>query len=845
MPAHELVFDAAANSAWTAVLIVAALSAAVCIGLLYRFERHLLPRRLGYVLLALRLTAVGLLLLALLEPHIRTTYERRQSGRIVVAVDVSESMETADRSLSDAEALRIARALGMIGNAATETQLDTWQSALDQHQEPAWITDADAANPEQAEALKTARRRNLDALRNEIAALPRIEVVRRLLESGKSSVLDRLADIAPIERQVFAGAISDSTADRFLEQLADPDASLKPETSNLAHPLQNSGSDAPVVAVVMLTDGRDTENRDASQLAATARSAGAPVYPVLMGSEQRPKDLALNDINAPAAVFLDDHPVVRVNLRTTGFTGQPIEVSLSNEGTGDAGAPLKQTVTPTGDATEVEFQLHANALGRQRYAVTVSPQPGEVREDNNARGFAINVVNDRARVLLIDSDPRWEFRYLVAALERDSHVEAKPVLFQQPYLGVLPDTFFSRTLPTENGEDSKTPTPFDDFDAVLVGDVSPQEMPAEVWTSLEKYVRESGGTLVLIAGKQSMPSAYTGDTLRGLLPVEQIEEIDSNAVDAVRRPEDRGFRLHLTPDGETAGVLALDGDAAQSRRIWNRLPGHTWGLRGKAKPGSTVWATAVRADEQADLEAERAAAVLVEQHLGAGRVIWLGIDSTWRWRSHHGDLYHHRFWGQLVRSAAEFKAAAHNDVVQFGPERPQIEVGETAPFRARWTELFLKQHPDVKASVELTRVDDPDAAGSITVALVVDTERQHDFEARVPGLAAGEYRARLVAENAGEELGDISAEFTVLAKSTPELSDLTANRPLLEQIAQASGGELLLPDELAALPERLSGKTSSDQVRRTVPLWNHWAVLLVFCGLVGTEWLLRKLNGLP
>jgi hypothetical protein len=103
----------------------------------------------------------------------------------------------------------------------------------------------------------------------------------------------------------------------------------------------------------------------------------------------------------------------------------------------------------------------------------------------------------------------------------------------------------------------------------------------------------------------------------------------------------------------------------------------------------------------------------------------------------------------------------------------------------------------------------------------------------------------LVAENAGEEAEDISAEIAVIAKSTPELDDVTANQPLLEQIAEASGGALLLPDQLQELPNRLREQTTSEQLSRTVPLWSHWSMLALFCSLVGTEWLLRKLNGLP
>jgi hypothetical protein len=669
MPTRELLLDGTRDGVWTAILLGAVVVAAVCLTLLFQYERRLLPRRLGIGLLGLRLAAVGVVLLALLEPQLRTSYERQQTGRIVVAVDVSHSMDTADKSLSNAETLRLARALGMIGNAETQAQLDAWLDAFEHNREPEWVTPEEAADADRSAALVDSRRRALAAIRDELSGLPRTEVVRRLLTEGGSNLLDRLGDIGAVERLVFAAGISESTPDSFAAALARPAESLGLESSDLAQPLTNDGSDVPLTAVVILSDGRDNVHRDASQLVAAARSAGAPVYPVLIGSQHRPQDIAVTSIDAPAAVFLDDRPAVRVSLRTTGFAGQPLDITLTAQGDA-AAAPITQTITPQADAAEVRFDLHADSIGRRRYSVTVAPQPGETRTDNNSRNFAIQVVNDHARVLLVDSDARWEFRYLAAALQRDQRVELDPVLFRQPYLGLLPDTFFPRQLSiaTESGDDSTAP--FDDYDAVLIGDLDPQQFPPDIWIELERYVRESGGTLVLMAGKHHMPLAYTGDALSGLLPIEQLQLVGSNALDAIRPPQDRGFRLQITPDGEAAGVLTLDSDPERNHRIWSTLPGHTWGLRGRAKPGSTVWATAVRPDEQPDLQAEREAAVIVEQNLGSGRVLWIGIDSTWRWRSHTGDLYHHRFWGQLVRGAAEFKAAVHNDVVQFGPIVP-------------------------------------------------------------------------------------------------------------------------------------------------------------------------------
>src|SRR4029079_15736453 len=115
MPTRELLLEGTRDGVWTVVLLAAGLIAAVCLILLFRYERRLIPPRLGAVLLSLRLAAAGVLVLALLEPRILTSFEQQRRVRIIVVADVSQSMDTADKSLSTAEVLRLARALGMIG----------------------------------------------------------------------------------------------------------------------------------------------------------------------------------------------------------------------------------------------------------------------------------------------------------------------------------------------------------------------------------------------------------------------------------------------------------------------------------------------------------------------------------------------------------------------------------------------------------------------------------------------------------------------------------------------------------------------------------------------------------
>ena len=74
---------------------------------------------------------------------------------------------------------------------------------------------------------------------------------------------------------------------------------------------------------------------------------------------------------------------------------------------------------------------------------------------------------------------------------------------------------------------------------------------------------------------------------------------------------------------------------------------------------------------------------------------------------------------------------------------------------------------------------------------------------------------------------------------------MSANRNLLQQISDATGGRLFFPHQIDELPELFHNVTEIESLREEVSLWDHWLTLLLFCGVLGAEWVLRKLNGLP
>lgn len=844
-----LTWHGTADLSWLLSIVLLAACAMGLILWLYSYERRLISRTLGWTLLTLRLAVVGLVFLALLEPVRITEIDRERTGRILVSVDVSESMDTIDKQALPGEQLRWARALGMIGNADINDRLDRWQAAYDAGQEPEWVDANETGDPERRRQLAAARRENLDGVFEQLSQLSRKEIARRLLTGGSQPALQQLAELGLLEVSLFAGQSESVPPSDLANRLAQPSVKLLPEETDLAQPvspLVSGAGDVPVAGVVVLTDGRHNARETESRLIARMAGVAAPVYPVLIGTEQRPRDLAFGTLDYPRQpVSKDDRPLIRVALRTAGYEGQDVEVTLAPEA-GSPGEPQTKTLRVTGPITEAEFTLAAPELGRFRYVFSTPVRPGETRTDNNSRSFPLSVVDDEADVLLVEGEGRWEFRFIDNALRRDEQIKLQEVLFKQPYMQVLPETFFPRRLSVPPNADDPASSPFAPFDVVILGDVPQTQLSPAAWQYLDRFVREEGGTLVIQAGKRHMPLGYTKNAiLDGLLPVTGLRALNLNGRSEETAPTERGFKPTLTPDGQDETFLRFSEDHEENRKIWSELPGQTWGLVGEAKGEATVLACVLPPGARQSLQTERENALIVRQQAGFGQVLWIGIDATWRWRHRVGDKYHHRFWGQLARWGARFKALAKNENVAFGPLQPAVTAGDDAVFKAAWTRTFLQRFPNLKARGVVSRLDDPTQAPVLTFDLTPSTTGPLDYEGRALGLRPGDYRVKLQVDSAELGTEEVLAELQVLEPTTSELGDISANRALLETIADFTKGRLLLPHELSELPKIFRGVTESTTLRSEQSLWDSWPLLFLFFGLLTAEWVLRKLNGLP
>ncbi|MDP7206479.1 MAG: hypothetical protein QGH11_12970, partial [Pirellulaceae bacterium] len=369
--------------------------------------------------------------------------------------------------------------------------------------------------------------------------------------------------------------------------------------------------------------------------------------------------------------------------------------------------------------------------GLKVYQVVIEPiQADSVENDafssNNQREVRVSVTDDRTQVLIVESRPRWEYRYLRTLLAgRDTSVQLQTVLLQPDRLADVvdvPQVAASVSRADEEIEATLLPESQEEwfkFDVVVLGDISPQMLGTETLEILDRFVNRRGGALVVIAGRFFMPHAFEGTVLADLLP----HTFEASA-EPVTPATDEPYQLALTRVGYRHTIMQQGEDYEENREFWESVPPLYWRHQILAtKPAAVVLAYA-RTEASQELEAaeeespdqaeqrqarqqqyERDHALVTIQKMGAGRVMMLNTDRTWRLRYRTGDRFHHKLWGQILRWAEAEKLQAGTGLVRLGTNKAVYQVGEPVTVSARITDSYAAPLVDEKAMVRVYQDD--------------------------------------------------------------------------------------------------------------------------------------------
>jgi len=544
-----------------------------------------------------------------------------------------------------------------------------------------------------------------------------------------------------------------------------------------------------------------------------------PLFIVPIGAVEMPRDVVLHHVHAPRAVFKNDIAVIEAMVTAYSCEGEQVVVELLSDG-----ASVEKHVIDVTTALydgRVSFQWKGLVPGRHNLQVRVLPVPRELTLDNNQAQVEVEVMEDVIKVLVADDLPRWEFRYIVNLFKRDKHVAFEQLLFQP------------------NDQSSAQPSFPRDMDGwrkyrvVILGDVTPDELTVTQQEMLRKYVSEEGGNLIVVAGQTAMPAAFQDQPLAGMIPAVTSAEPPNPTVP---------FNLVVTAEGASSSPTQLDDDPLASERIWRemstKLPIYNLSPVAKPKPTAHVLISANALRRSSEEEA-----FLSWQYVGLGRVVYIAAPVTYQLRYQNGDLYHHRFWGQLLRWTIAREMSTGSKTVRIITDKTTYSKGDTAQISVRLTQPDGQVVAGAQCSIEARR----DGHIVSTIPLHEEPGSPGAYRGTLDNLALGSVTLRaagsmveklLTAEGHPDPVEQI---ITIDPALSTEMSNPLCNLPLLGEIADASGGSLTPP---AALKNAIANANTVPDVLETVvsrdTVWDRWVWLWLFIAFVAAEWCARK-----
>ena len=586
--------------------------------------------------------------------------------------------------------------------------------------------------------------------------------------------------------------------------------------------LATTTTDLPIGAILLLSDGSENSSGmggsgiglDALQALSNRR---LPVHTIGFGDTEHPHDIELEDISLAGTATANARVAATVSLIQHGYSGQKAALSVR-----DQNKTLAQREITLGPNDRIQTEplfFPVGAAGARSLTFTVELLPGEENALNNSMTRPLVVSDAKRRILYIEGEPRWEYKFIRRAEDDDSTVQVVSMLrtsenkiYRQ---GVSDPSELAEGFPTR-AENLFA------YSGIIIGSVAADYFTPLQQELLREYVDRRGGGILFLGGRESLSDGgWAASSLNDLLPT----FLPSGNHNFHRNPA----TVELTAEGVDSPITRLLDDPEKNANRWKKL---TY-LADYEDPGSPKPGAIVLADMHAG---HRSLPLLITQGYGHGRTAILATGGTWRWQMSEalGDPSHDLFWQQLLRWLV---AQSPGPVTASMPSRFLMDEGQvqfTAQVRDR-------QFQPATAAHVAAHIAGPNGL-STTFDLTPSFDTPGNYQATWTAEKPGPYLAEISAESSDNPPQQLGSDVLTFERDdgAAENFHTAQNRLLLEQLAAQTGGSYWTPSDLKNLPRDVSYSEAGISVRNTKELWDLPVNLLLLLGLPIGEWLLRR-----
>jgi hypothetical protein len=583
-----------------------------------------------------------------------------------------------------------------------------------------------------------------------------------------------------------------------------------------------------LAGIIVLSDGAQhaypPRDQPPQSAARKVGDAGVPLWSVTFGQQRgtgQGRDAAVSNLAVGETVYRGNALEVAGRVRLDGLADRDVVVKLLAEN--DAGAMqevARTSVKGQPDSVEEPVRLAwtpNGQLGERKVSLVVEPQEGEAVVTNNELATFVDVVDGGLRVLYMEGALRVEQRFLrrVLAASPDMQVDFQWI-----------DSTRRDRWPVDLGRLATG-----NYNVFLIGDLDAAAVrPQDLQTILGRV--KAGAGIGLLGGFHAFEAGGWGSSaLAPLLPFEP-DRLARQAFDQpVRESLHIPGPLQMLPEWHfgSVSILRLGKTDQETLAAWRAMP-PLEGANDLGRLTPTAKPLAVTDDGRP---------LLVAREFGEGRVLAFAADSTWRWAMQGAGEQHRRFWRQLVLWLAR-KDDQEGDSLWVRLAQRRLSPGGSLVFDTGVMKADGTPVNDI--AIEAVAISPSGKPRAVRVPRKGDA-----FAGAVVGFdEPGDWKLVLRAARDGQAKQlERAARFTVFRQDL-ELANPRANPLLMRQLAEATGGGVRSPEELADIFDEIGGKPAAFETLEqwSYTPWDKWPMFLLMAGCLCVEWTLRKRWGL-
>src|ERR1700681_619296 len=282
--------------------------------------------------------------------------------------------------------------------------------------------------------------------------------------------------------------------------------------------LSDETSDLPVGAVVLLSDGDDNTGGISADAVNALRARHIPIHTVGFGRERAAHDVELDDAVVAPRALAGSRLAAKITFHQRGYAGAKMNLTVRDISTGQGKVLASRAISlgPDGNLQTETLMFDIGGAGAKTLQIAAAPLTGEENTANNTLTRVVNVGSEARRILYIEGEPRWEYKFIRQAEEDDRMVQVVSMVRTSENKIYRQGIADSKEL--GEGFPSRAEDLFG-YQALIIGSVEAGYFNPVQQELIHEFVDRRGGGLMLLGGQFALADGgWNATKLVDLMP---------------------------------------------------------------------------------------------------------------------------------------------------------------------------------------------------------------------------------------------------------------------------------------------------------------------------------------